>query len=964
MSRLLLQGFIKDRQASQIGSIKKLGILLLLAIGFLVLVTVLAVFALERIKAKIQADTGEALQIVLQTTHESLNLWVESNKFQIRQTANDATLMTLVEDQLKVPRNKDTLLKSQTLPKLRKFFRSKSDQFGQAGSFFIISPDLVNIATMRDGNIGAKNVIANQALDLLNQAFKGSAVLVPPIWSDQALKASSNGKPKNTPTMFLAAPVKNIQEKIIAVVAQQIDPSGEFTRLIQLGRIGKSGETYAFGRYGKLLSESRFEDDLRRAGLLGKNESSILAVSVRDPGGDLTRGYSAAVPRYQQPLTLMAQEATKGKAGLNVTGYRDYRGVPVYGAWLWDDKLGIGLTTKIDEADALGPYFATRTVILSVLGITVLLALGSLAFAVLIEERASRALQKSHDELEFRVEQRTAELKENQARLMESEERFRGYFEHSQVGMTVTAPDKGWIEVNGQLQQMLGYNLDELRQMTWAELTHPDDLAADLKNFERMMAGEIDDYAMDKRFIRKNGRIVYANMTVTCVRNEDGSVQNVLASMLDISERKEVEQALFESRATARGLLDATQESLILLDKEGIIIAVNQTAAHRLQQKPAELIGTNRFDLLPENVRALRKAHFEKVLQTGEPEDFEDVRDEMIFHNIYYPVRDKDDVIMGVAIFAQDITERKKAEKAIMEREQQITGILDHTFGLIGLMRPDGTVIRVNKAALEMGGISETDIIGQAFWKGPWWSHSKELQTWLQGAIKRSAGGEFIREETTHPDPDGEIHFVDFSISPIKDDSGKVILLVPEGYDITDKKKAEEAIRESRERLDTILKTTAQGFWLNDPDDNMMEVNDAMCKILALTKEEIIDRNFFEFLDEENKEIVHQQNLMRKKGIHSMYEISLMRSDGQQVPCLMNASPLLDKEGNVVGSFGMTTNIAERKQMEEELRRNVDELERFSKVAFGREKKMIQLKQEINALMSQMGQGEKYKIVE
>jgi hypothetical protein len=77
----------------------------------------------------------------------------------------------------------------------------------------------------------------------------------------------------------------------------------------------------------------------------------------------------------------------------------------------------------------------------------------------------------------------------------------------------------------------------------------------------------------------------------------------------------------------------------------------------------------------------------------------------------------------------------------------------------------------------------------------------------------------------------------------------------------------------------------------------------------------------------------------------------------------MNASPLLDADGNVAGSFGMTTNIAERKHMEEELRKNVDELERFSKVAYGREKKMIKLKQEINELMIQLDQDEKYKIV-
>ena len=225
-----------------------------------------------------------------------------------------------------------------------------------------------------------------------------------------------DGNNKKSASMFFAAPIKNKQGKIIAVVTRRIDPSRDFTRLIQLGRLGKSGETYAFGRYGKMLSESRFNADLRKIGLIKEGEKSILVLSVRDPGGDMTKGFRPSVPRYQQPLTLMAREATQGNAGLNVAGYRDYRGVRAYGAWLWDDKLGIGLTTEIDTADALGPYYTTRTVILTVLGITDLLALGSLAFAVVIEERASRALQKSHDELEIRVEERTAKLSESEER--------------------------------------------------------------------------------------------------------------------------------------------------------------------------------------------------------------------------------------------------------------------------------------------------------------------------------------------------------------------------------------------------------------------------------------------------------------------------------------------------------------------------------------------------------------------
>jgi len=302
----------------------------------------------------------------------------------------------------------------------------------------------------------------------------------------------------------------------------------------------------------------------------------------------------------------------------------------------------------------------------------------------------------------------------------------------------------------------------------------------------------------------------------------------------EVTDRKLVEEALRGSRAAARGLLDATQESLLLLDKEGAIIASNQTAAERFQKSPEELSGINLFDLVPKNIRASRIAHFEDVLQTGTPADFEDIRDGIVLHHIYYPVQDKAGAIMGVAIFAQDITERKRAE---------------------------------------------------------------------------------------------------------------------------------EAIRESQERFNTILKTTNQGFWLVDNNTIALDVNDAMCEILDRTKEEIIGRKIYDFLDEENREKVRKQERVRSESKRSLYEVSLLRSDGKRVPCLVNASPLLDGDGGKIGSFGMFTDIAERKHMEEELRRNVDELERFSKLAFGREKKMIQLKQEINELWGQRGQGEKYKIV-
>jgi PAS domain S-box-containing protein len=476
--------------------------------------------------------------------------------------------------------------------------------------------------------------------------------------------------------MFFVAPVKNIQGQIIATVARQVDPSQDFTRLIQLGRIGRTGETYAFGRYGKLLSESRFDEDLRKAGLLGEGENSILSVSVRDPGGDMTKGFFPSVPRYQQPLTLMAQQATMGKPGLNVEGYRDYRGVPAYGAWLWDDKLGVGLATEIDQADALGPYFTTRMVILTVLGITVLLALGSLMFAVLIDVRANRALQKSYDELELRVEERTTELKENQARLEQAEERSRLLLESAEEGIFGVGEDGLVNFINPAGLAMLSFEADELIGQKIHELIHhtrtdgtpyPIEECPMHHSLTRGTIGSRDDEVL----WRKDGTSFHVEYTSVPIR-KNGSIAGTVVVFRDISERKEAEVALRESRATARGLLDATQESLLLLDSEGILIAVNQTAARRHQKTPEELIGTNRFDILPQNLRESRKAHFNNVLQTGNPEDFEDERDGMVLHHIYYPVQDKTGAIIGVAIFAQDITERKHMEEEVKRNVEEL----------------------------------------------------------------------------------------------------------------------------------------------------------------------------------------------------------------------------------------------------------------------------------------------------
>ncbi len=182
------------------------------------------------------------------------------------------------------------------------------------------------------------------------------------------------------------------------------------------------------------------------------------------------------------------------------------------------------------------------------------------------------------------------ERKRAEDALRESMAAFKGYFNMGMVGMCVTSLDKGWIEVNDRLCLMLGYAKDELRRMTWAELTHPDDLDADVGLFNEMLAGKRDSYELEKRFVRKDGQVIHTRLYANCQRNADGTVHHFLAALVDISERKRAEEALRQSEAELSNAMQIAKAGHWEYDIDRDLFTFNDNF-YRIFRTTAEAVG-------------------------------------------------------------------------------------------------------------------------------------------------------------------------------------------------------------------------------------------------------------------------------------------------------------------------------------------------------------------------------------
>ena len=817
---ILIKTLQKEQIAVHVGSLWFHRLVLAGMSLFVVVVCLLGWFSLERDREKILADVRENLTANLKTADDRIKLWVVQRTSFLKLLGRDPELVNLTRRLLEVPSQRNDLLASTALQDVRDFFKNNKDIFSNIG-FFIINPDHVSIGSMRDSNIGTPNLISLKRPDLLKRALEGEVLFVPPIESDVPLGVGpkSDGT-RNPSTTFFVGPIRGLDGRIIALMTLRVDPTEDFSQALLSYKTRSTFESYAFNEYGELLTESRFNAQLRRIGLIGKNQRNAGHIAIRDPGVNLVKGLDPPVERSQQPLTRMASRAIQSKVDMeksgqnyghsrieiDTRGYRDYRGVPVFGAWLWSAELGLGLATEIDVAEAMAIYYEIRWQVFGVLGFTLFLFVGTVLLVLILGERTSRALMKARDNLETKVDERTAELRGKQKELEAAVERTSLLLDSAGEGIFGVDPEGRVAFINPAANRMLGYDSDDLiGQGVHSKIHHSRGDGSSYPKEECPMylshADGTDHHVSDEVLWRKDGSsfpVEYTSMPI----KKDGRVVGAVVTFKDITEQKQLEEDLFAERERLQSILDTSPVGVAFSTK-GIIHFANP----KFQEMFGVKVGDPSPDLYVHSEE--RDQIVEKLSIDGRVDNYElqmyghdkQVRDMLIN---YMPINYRGEE--GILGWLLDITERKEAENELRHVNFMNDSALDLTragYWRIDYEDPD-YYISSERAAAIFGEEERPDF--RYHLVDEWYSRIVAADP----AIAESTGAHYAaavegsvpRYDAIYPykrPRDGRIAWIHAIGNVIRDEHGKAKTMYGVAQDVTEQKAAEQAVLKAKE---------------------------------------------------------------------------------------------------------------------------------------------------------------------
>ncbi|WP_160164580.1 PAS domain S-box protein [Pedosphaera parvula] len=529
------------------------------------------------------------------------------------------------------------------------------------------------------------------------------------------------------------------------------------------------------------------------------------------------------------------------------------------------------------------------------------------------KERLSRlgpAIQRALREAAER-----AEKLETEKLLRNSESRFRAIFHGAGTGIAVEDLNGRIVEANRALQLMLGYTAGELQQITRKDFTHARDHREETQHIKRLISGESDFYQVEKRFVRKDGRIIWGRLTVSMVRDASGQPQFPIAMIEDITERQRAEEALLQYAA----IVESSTDAIISTTFDGVIFSWNPAAERLYGYSAAEANGRSiSMTLLPEKEEEFF-ARLEQVRRGERIEAFETTRlrrdQSMVEVSITTsPIKDASGKVIGVSSIARDITERKRAEQALRESEENYRRLVELAPDAI-LIQADDRYVYLNSAGLELFGTTDpSQIIGKSSFDVTHPDYHEALRQRL-AELSQGNGVPLLEEKLIRLD--GSVVDVEVTAIPFAYRGKPAIQVVVRN--ITERKRAEEALRKSQASLARAQRIAHLGNWERDLETNHLTWSDETYRIFGFEPQqvEVTYEAFLARVHPEDRELVRRasEETLRSCASHSI-DHRIVLPNGEIKTVNEQAEVVSDESGKPIRFVGTVLDITVRKRAE------------------------------------------------
>lgn len=550
--------------------------------------------------------------------------------------------------------------------------------------------------------------------------------------------------------------------------------------------------------------------------------------------------------------------------------------------------------------------------------------------------------------------------------LRESEERYRYLVQHVSAGIfRVDFTTGRFTEVNDVMCQLLGYTRDGLLALTAFDILDDEGKVNFAARVRRAQSGETLNDAVEYRVRTKDGRMIWGLLNVM-FRWAGGKIVGAMVVAHDITERKKMEEKLQITLRRFYLILSSMNFGILLVTDDNRVEFINKAFCDifNLKDSPDDLAKLSANEMIDKirlsyAVPDSAIARIRDIVDAGQPVRNEGINmsGDRFFLRDFIPIR-IDGKMYGRLWVHMDITERKRAEEAMTFQSRILSEVHDAVFS----SDRNFTINYWNQAAEKMFGWTKEEVLGRNF--GELLKPKVENSTRDKQRSKLRSPGQWVTQ-VQYTRKDGTYFFVEVNSSVWRDADGKDVGNVVVARDITDRKRAEEALRDSEARFKAIAEATPVGIGVVGlPDATLLYVNPAYLKGFGYEESEILGKGTPQIYWS-NEERDRALAILKEKGSVAEYEVKLKRKDGTPFWGLSSVRPItFNGKPALLGSFVDITGrkIAEDKlkQASEELHRSNEELAFFNNAMVGRELRMIELKKEINQLCHQFGQPLRY----